>query len=272
MSIFLTVVAVYVGIALLMYLFQSHLLYFPRREIVGTPALLGLAFTDEEFRTSDGVRLHGWFVPADSATATMLFFHGNGGNISYLLETVSTAHRLGLNMFVFDYRGYGRSEGSASEEGTYRDAMAAWDVLTTGKKIPSGTIFLGGRSLGGAVATWLATQTHPAGLIVESSFTSVPDIAADAYPFFPVRLLSRFRYPAADNIRKVVCPVLVVHSAEDEIIPYEHGRRLFEAANEPKEFLEITGGHNEGFVLDETRYREGIGRFVTRVLDSHKSQ
>jgi fermentation-respiration switch protein FrsA (DUF1100 family) len=265
MTILLTVAAVYAAMTLFMYFFQSHLVYFPHREIIGTPALVGLRFADEAFRTSDGVQLHGWFVPAAPAAPTMLFMHGNGGNISYLLETLVTAHRLGYNMFVFDYRGYGRSQGSPDEEGTYRDAMAAWRYLTTEKRIRAETVILQGRSLGGSVAAWLATQTTPAGLIVESSFTSVPDIGSESYPFFPVRLLSRFRYATIDYIREVRCPVLVIHSRDDEIIPYEHGNKLFEAAKEPKAFLEISGGHNEGFVLDEKRYREGIERFVKRV-------
>ncbi len=262
MTILLTVLVVYAAITLFMFLFQSHLLYFPHREIIGTPALVGLAFTDEEFRTSDGVLLHGWFVPAGPAAPTILFMHGNGGNISYLLETLATAHRIGYNMFVFDYRGYGLSQGSPNEEGTYRDAMAAWTFLTSEKRIPARTIILQGRSLGGSVAAWLATHVTPAGLIVESSFTSVPDIASDAYPFFPVRLLSRFRYSTIEYVREATCPVLVIHSTDDEIVPYEHGRKLVEAAKEPKGFLEISGGHNEGFVLDEERYREGIERFV----------
>jgi alpha-beta hydrolase superfamily lysophospholipase len=266
MTILLTVLAVYAAITLFMFLFQSHLLYFPHREIIGTPALLGLTFTDEEFRTSDGVLLHGWFVPAGSAAQTILFMHGNGGNISYLLETLAIAHRLGYNMYVFDYRGYGLSQGSPDEEGTYRDAMAAWTFLTSERGIPARTIILQGRSLGGAVAAWLATQRNPAGLVIESSFTSVPDIASDAYPFFPVRLLSRFRYPTIEYVREVRCPVLVIHSQDDEIVPYEHGTKLFEAAKEPKAFLKISGGHNEGFVLDEKRYREGIERFVRGVI------
>jgi uncharacterized protein len=272
MSILLTVLAVYAAIVLFLYLFQSHLLYFPHREIAGTPALLGLAFTDEVFRTSDGVLLHGWFIPADSATATILFLHGNGGNISYVLETVTTAHQLGFNIFVFDYRGYGRSQGSPDEEGTHHDAMAAWNLLTAGKQISAENIFIQGRSLGGAVAARLATQTRPAGLIVESAFTSVPDIASDAYPFFPVRLLSRFRYSTVDYLREVRCPVLVIHSPDDEIVPYEHGKKIFEAARNPKEFLEISGRHNEGFVLDERRYREGIEFFVTKVLGNQGRQ
>jgi len=256
-------IGIYVAIAALMYIFQSRLLFFPRREIVWTPGTVGLRYEDVMFTAPDGPQLHGWFVPSEGSRGVILFCHGNGGNISYLVESLQLFHRLGFSTFAFDYRGYGRSEGSPSEDGTYSDAQGALQYLTEEKKIAPADITLVGRSLGGAVAAWLATTTTPRALILESSFTSLPDIAADAYPMFPARVLSRFRYATIDYLQDVHCPVLVVHSTDDEIIPFEHGQRLFASAKNPKRFLEISGGHNEGFFVSAPRYQKGIEDFLS---------
>ncbi len=264
-------VGVYLVFLTLVYLGQSGLLYLPDaagRGLVATPAAIGLVYEDVHLRTEDGVFLHGWLVSAperapQAPRRTLLFFHGNAGNISHRLDSLRIFADLGLDVFIFDYRGYGQSGGSPSEEGTYRDATAAWRWLTGDRRIDPGQIVLFGRSLGAAVAAELATRTEPAGLIVESAFTSVPDLGAEIYPFIPVRLLARYRYDNLDRIASVRVPVLVVHSSGDEIIPFSHGQALLAAARSPKQFLELRGGHNDGFLASEADYRRGLVAFLT---------
>jgi uncharacterized protein len=260
----------YLAFLALVYLGQSGLLYLPDsagRGLVATPSAIGLAFEDVHLRTDDGVPLHGWLISApekarQAPRRTLLFFHGNAGNISHRLDSMRIFAELGLDVFIFDYRGYGRSGGSPSEEGTYRDATAAWHWLTRERGLHPGQVVLFGRSLGAAVAVELATRTDPAGLIVESAFTSVPDLGAEIYPFLPVRLLSRYRYDNLGRIASVRIPVLVVHSRGDEIVPFHHGQALYAAAAGPKQFLELQGGHNDGFLASEAAYRRGLNEFL----------
>ena len=255
------------------YFFQSRLVYFPN--IVGTfedtPADIGLAYEEIRFTAADGVQLHGWYVPVASERAVVLFLHGNAGNITHRLDSIALFHRLGLSVFIFDYRGYGQSEGSTTEQGTYVDAEAAWSYLIDERKIAPQRIVLFGRSLGASIATWLASRKTAAALITESAFTSAPDLAAKYYWFLPVRALSRFSYDTKSYIEQVTCPVLVIHSAEDEIIPFEHGKRLFASAAEPKRFLELHGGHNDAFFISQAVYTEAIDAFLAEfgpALDS----
>jgi pimeloyl-ACP methyl ester carboxylesterase len=255
------VAAAYIGLTLILFLFQASFVFFPTRDSAGTPAAIGLAYEDIRFKTADGVTLSGWYVPAKESRQVVLFFHGNAGNITHRLDSIAQFHRLGLSVFIVDYRGYGLSEGKVSEEGTYLDAEAAWTYLIEERGIESEQIIIFGRSLGGAVATWLAQQHPPKMLILESTFTSVPDMAAKQFPFLPVRLLARIKYNTVDRLPEVSAPILIVHSPGDDIIPYSHGRRLFEVAPEPKEFLQITGGHNEGFIVSQN-YEEGLKSFI----------
>lgn len=259
----------YGAMLLYVYLAQARLLYLPDfagDDLIATPDRLGLGFEDVSLLASDGVELHGWFVPAGKARGTVLFMHGNAGNISHRFESIERFNRLQLNVFIFDYRGYGRSKGKPTEEGTYRDARAAWRYLVDSQGIAPESVVIFGRSLGAAVAARLATETTPAALIVESGFTSVPDAAAGIYWFLPVRLLSRFQYDAREAIRKVACPVLVVHSRDDEIIPFTHGQALYESAPRPKSFLELTGGHNEAIFMSGPRYEQGLQAFLDSAL------
>lgn len=258
--------AVYLGLCLLMFLFQSHYVYFPSREITATPAALALPFEDVSLTASNGQHIAAWFVPAASARGTVLICHGNGGNIGDRLHIIQRFHELGLNVFIFDYRGYGQSQGTPSEEKTYEDTLAAWKYLAQERNLPADRIIVCGRSLGGAVAAWLANRQKPAGLILESTFTSLPDIGAMVYWYLPVRLLCRYRYPTLANIRTVRCPVLVAHSREDEMIPFAHGQKLFAAAPEPKVFAEVTGGHNDGEGFTEESYRKTLDEFLVRCL------
>lgn len=246
-NLIIMIAVAYVALAMVIFLAQSRLIYYPEsgRSVVGTPSYLGLAYESVEVPTSDSETLHGWFVPAPAATGTILFFHGNAGNISHRMEYLLMFYHLGYNTFIFDYRGYGQSSGSPSESGTYLDAQAAWRYLTEKKGIPPVTIVLFGESLGGAIAAWLATREKPALLVLLASvFTSIPDMAAKIYPFLPVRLLSRFEYDTIGYLQAITCPVFVAHSPQDELVPFAHGRALYQAVRGSKHFLELQGGHN----------------------------
>jgi len=261
--------AAYGGVVLLVYLFQSHLVFYPGtgRELIATPARIGLSYEDLHLETSDGISLHGWYIPATQPHGTVLFLHGNAGNISHRLDSVLMFHRLGYNMLIFDYRGYGNSSGAPTEQGTYSDAEAAWHYLTEQRHTPSCRIVLYGESLGGAVAAWLAARQTPAALVIASGFTSVPDLAQNIYPFLPVRWLARIRYDTREYLRSVAVPVLIAHSPEDDIIPFEHGRALFAAANPPKQFLELAGGHNDGFIFMRESWVKVLGDFLGEQID-----
>ena len=245
---------------------QDRLLYVPEREIRQTPKDIGLDYEDIYIMTKDKITVTGWYIPAENEEGVILFCHGNAGNISHRLESISIFNSLGLSVLIFDYRGYGRSEGKPSEKGTYLDVEAAWDHLVKTRKKSANKIILFGRSLGAAIAANIALKRKPAGLIIESSFLSVPEIGKKYYPWLPVRLLSKFDYSTISKIQSITCPKFIIHSPDDEIIPFEHGRTLFKKAVHPKEFLQIKGGHNEGFLISGALYREGLKRFVNYCL------
>lgn len=261
-SISFILVSVWVLLSLLLYLFQPKFVYFPLSEIDYTPDMAGLAYEDIYFKTEDDVELNAWFIPAEGAKKTLLFFHGNGGNISHRLDSLKIFHELGLSVFIIDYRGYGQSQGTTSEQGTYRDAEAAWRYLTESRGIPDKNIIIFGRSMGGGVATWLASQYTPNLLILESAFTSVADMAKHYYPYLPTHLLTRIKYASIDRIKDIHCPILFSHSKTDEIVPFEFGVQLFEQAQEPKMFMQLEGGHNDGFIVSGHSYINGIKDFI----------
>jgi alpha-beta hydrolase superfamily lysophospholipase len=249
----------------LVYVFQARLIYFPNIALTDpneNPGRLGLEFENVYFKSADGVTLHGWFVPAARSRAAVLFFHGNAGNITHRLDSISVFNQMGLSVFIFDYRGYGYSNGRPDEPGTYADADGAWNYLTHERGLrPEHTVIFG-RSLGAAIASHLAARVNPAALIIESAFTSAADVAAGVYWFLPVRWLIRYRYDTQAELVNVRCPLLVIHSDDDEIIPVAHGNRLVSSANEPKTLLKIWGGHNDGFVVSEPVYSQGIDGFL----------
>lgn len=260
---------VYVGFTVLLFFNQDRLLFLPgvpSREIDATPRAVGLPFEAVTLATTDGEHLDAWLIPAAAPRATLLFCHGNAGNMSHRLDSLRLFHDLGLTTLIFDYRGYGRSTGTPTEPGTYRDAQAAWQYLTEHRRVPPELIVLFGRSLGAAIAAELATHHRPGALIVESAFTSVPAMAAHLYPYFPVRWLARLHYPTRDYLTAVSCPVLVVHSRDDEIIPFTHGQQLYDAAREPKRLLELHGDHNAGFMISRDTYLAGLDAFLRDAL------
>jgi len=253
------------GMGAWIWLFQERMVFFPAAELAATPRDAGLAFEDLTLPTPDGGVINAWFVPAADARATVLFCHGNAGNISHRLDTLGLLNGLGLNVLIFDYRGYGRSPGRPSERGAVLDALGAWGHLVGERGLPPAKIVVMGRSLGSAVAVQLAAGTAPAALIIESAFTSVPDLGRVHYPFLP-RFLARIRFDSLSRMGGLACPVLVAHSPEDEIIPYAMGRRLFEAAPEPKRFLAMRGDHNAGFLLTGALYVDRLDAFLREVV------
>ena len=264
---------IYVALGVVLYFFQGSMVFLanlPGRALDATPADIGLQYEDVGIDTADGERLHGWHVPAASSRGTLLFLHGNAGNISHRLESIQIFNRLGLDVLIIDYRGYGQSTGRPSERGTYRDARAAWDYLVGGRGLAPGRIVIFGRSLGGAVGAWLASQLsveqQPAATIIESTFSSGADMARRLYPVYPARLLTRLRFPVTDYTASLNCPVLVVHSRDDEIIPFEMGRAIYAAAPQPKDFIELRGDHNAGFWISREQYAASLDAFLSKIL------
>jgi fermentation-respiration switch protein FrsA (DUF1100 family) len=251
-----------------MMLFEDSLLFFPTSWPRGFPDAAafarraGVPVEECWIPVEEGLRLHAWWCRPPGAGAVLLLFHGNAGSLAERSDLMLALASAPAEVVVVDYQGYGRSQGRPSEEGLYADASAAWRYLTEARGVPAARIVLLGKSLGGAVAVDLATRVRPAGLVVQSSFTSVPAMAAVHYPFVP-GVLIRNRFDSAAKIGRVRCPVLVVHSTADEIVPYGMGRRLFELAREPKRFFEVEGAaHNETWVAAGEPWRREIARFA----------
>jgi len=268
-SLVLIATGIYLLLAVLLYLLQDRMVFLanmPGRALTATPLDAGFSFEEVSITTRDELQLHGWFVPAEQSTATVLFLHGNAGNISHRLDSIAIFHELGLDTLIIDYRGYGRSEGKPGEAGTYLDAQAAWDYLVSQRGIAPERIVIFGRSLGGAVAAWLAVENTAAAVIIESCFSSALDMARRLYPFMPTRLITRLKYPVSDFVAQLKSPLLVIHSRDDEIIPFTMAQAIFAAATEPKTMLEISGDHNNGFLMGRDRYMAGLRDFIGRHL------
>lgn len=261
----------YAGLSLALYLFQDRMVFLanmPGRALEATPGDVGLEYEDAWIDTSDGEKLHGWFIPAKASRGTLMFFHGNAGNISHRLDSVMIFNKLGLDVLIIDYHGYGQSSGKPGEEETYLDAQAAWDYLVAERGVPADRIIIFGRSLGGAVGAWLGSRpgVDPAGVVIESSFSSGVDMARTLYWFLPARLITRVKYPVADYAASLRAPLLVAHSRDDEIIPFKMGRAIFEAAPGPKYFHEMQGDHNAGFWISRDQYMPALDTFMVSVL------
>ena len=262
----------------LMAVFEDSLIFFPTTypdgewDVEAVARGSGCIVEDCSYESEDGVRLHSWWcrrTGSEPGGPVILFFHGNAGNLSHRADLmIELANRVRAEVVVAGYRGYGRSEGKPSEEGLYADARAAWGYVTVDRGVVPGRVVVFGKSLGGGVAVNLASETDPAGLIVESSFTSIPDMAARHYPFVP-KFVIRTRMESLAKIGGIGCPLLVIHSRADEVVPFELGRKLFEAAAEPKTFYEVVGaGHNETWLVGGQSYFEAIARFVGEIHPS----
>lgn len=245
---------------------EESLLFHPARYPDGDWHPPGVEFEDAWFTSVDGVRLHGWYVPHPNPRAVVLFCHGNAGNLTDRAATLRLLHdRVGVSVMIFDYRGYGRSEGTPSEAGILADGRAARAWLARRVNIPESEIVLMGRSLGGAVAVDLAADGGARALVLESTFSSVPDVAAAHVPVLPAsvvpaRLLMRTRLDSAAKIGRYRGPLLESHGDADTVVPYKLGRRLFEAANEPKRFITLPGAdHNDP---PPTAYYQTLAAFL----------
>jgi hypothetical protein len=247
-----------------LYFYQEKLIFHPVREISCNPGNLSLNYDDIAFSTVDGVKLNGWFVPAEGAEYTILLCHGNGGNISHRLDTISLFSELSVNLFIFDYRGYGVSGGKISEQGLYADVDAAWRYLVDKRRIPPGKIVIVGRSLGGALAAHAAAEFKPVALVLESAFTSVPDMACKLMPWIYSKHLLKYVLSTLDKLSDVKCPVLVVASHDDRLVPFRMGKKLFAAAPEPKIFAGLTGGHDDCYFLCRDKYKEAFKKILEK--------
>jgi len=251
---------------------EKRSIYFPMREITALPGLVGLPYEEIHFYTSDNKRLNGWFIANNKAEFTVVFCHGNAGNIGHRLEKILMLYDLGLSIFIFDYRGYGKSEGVPSESGLFKDANAAYNYLTEERKIGKNNIILYGESIGGVVAIDLAQKVSVRALVTEETFTSIKDMARMAYPFIPHFVFSS-KFNAVSRMKNVICPKLIIHSVDDEIVPFHMGEKLFNEASPMKIFLKIRGTHNTAFSDSKKQFVEGIRSFLDDLSrkDLHKN-
>jgi uncharacterized protein len=264
LAVTLGVLAMVLSVALGTGWLERSLIYHPARGLDASPADLGMPFEDVWLTAEDGVRVHGWFVPTPDASITVLWFHGNAGNIGHRVGKLHALRReVPANYFLLSYRGYGRSEGVPSEEGIYQDAEAALAYLHSRDDVrPDGVVYFG-QSLGAAVAVHLATHRPPLTLILESAFPSVPHVARDSIPWLPVDRLLRSRYDALRKLPSVHVPTLSLHGREDDVVPLALGRLLHDAANEPKRLVVVEGaGHNDVHAIDPRRYAEVWREFI----------
>lgn len=239
----------------------ASLPFSPSREFVGRPSDINLAYESVRLTTSDNETITGWYVPG--GPCAVLFLHGNAGNISHRLSSIEIFHQLGLSVFIIDYRGFGASLGSPSVSGTLLDAQAAWDWLRQVKGLSAEQIIIFGRSLGGAVACAQAAVVNPRALILESTFTSLYDVAKGMYPWLPVGLFLPQDYNTLSQLRNLRMPLLVAHSPDDEVVSYCLGRELYDSYAGPKQFLQLQGPHNTGFLQNRAQYVDGLREFLT---------
>lgn len=241
--------------------FENRLIYFPTRTLVATPADYGHEFEQINLTSADGTKLMAWAIPFAENAPWLIYFHGNGQNVSHYLPWTIKLHSLGLNVFMLEYRGYGESDGEPSEQAFYQDAEAAYTYLT-GRGANPNELILYGYSLGSGVATHLASQHPSAALILEAPYTSVPDVARDVYKAVPTFLMKN-RYASKEKIGAITIPVLILHATDDQTIPFAQGKALFERANEPKQFTRLRGGHTALFsASNQEQALETIHRFL----------
>jgi len=243
---------------------ERRITFFPMKRVEFTPEVAGLSFEDIYFAARDNARINAWFIPADQARYTILFCHGNAGNIGHRLEKITMLHRIGLNVFIIDYRGYGQSRGRPSERGLYLDAKAGYDYLLNHRRLSPEQIILYGESLGSAAVIDLASKEKVAGLILEGTFTRGRDMAKRICPFLPAFLFSD-SFNSLDKIKQVNAPKLFIHSKNDEIVPFAFCRKLYDTADKPKYLAELIGGHNSAFVDSREKYISSIASFAGRL-------
>jgi len=253
-------------------LLEKKLTYKPIFKITDEPSTFNLEFEDIHFLSEDAKKLHGWWIPHPEAIGTVLYCHGNADNMSGRAWHCKYYHDMKVNVFMFDYRGYGKSNGWSNEKGTYKDARAAYEVVRSfyqdQEKLP---VIIMGVSLGAAVAAELAGERHCEGLILESTFSSLPDIAKIIHPYLPINWLTRNKYETINKVADLTMPKLFSHSKEDDLIPYEMGQALYQKGSEPKEWFELKGTHGEDSFTQSPGYKEKMEEFITRCLKEYRT-
>jgi pimeloyl-ACP methyl ester carboxylesterase len=280
LAVILVPLGIYAVYCVRFYRIQPRIIYHPHDNLDIKSKDRTIDHEEIFYRTADGVMISAWYIPCVSHAAekgveknrgTVLFCHGNAGNISRRIDSFKIFRRLGLSTFIFDYRGYGKSEGIPTEKGTYRDADGAWNYLVKEMKVKPEEIIVFGRSLGGGIASYLAREYHPRALIIESSFTSIRDMGAVRFRWLPLKFPLRFKYNTRARLKHIRCPVLIVHSPDDRLIPFSHGQALYEAATPPKKFLRIDGDHLYGFIRSKRIYIKGLKDFIDGLPGPAKS-
>jgi fermentation-respiration switch protein FrsA (DUF1100 family) len=271
----LTNLVILIAISLLllnvwMHFRQPQMIFHPVNELYQTPADWGLDYEEVTFSTADGVQLHGWYIPQQQSQQVLLFFHGNAGNISHRRDSIELFHRMGLSVFIFDYRGYGKSRGTPDEPGLYQDAAAAWRYLTEERGIAGEQILIFGRSLGGAVAARLASEVQARGLILESTLSSAREFATATFPILSRLVTTRYDFNTAQNLSEVNYPVLVLHSPDDEIMPFHLGEKVYMAAQQPKQFVRMQGDHNNGFLQSQPEYAQAFESWLQAIAKTRQ--
>jgi uncharacterized protein len=244
---------------------QESLVFFPEKRFPATPTAFGLPFEEVRLHTADGVTLGAWWIPAKHPRGTLVFAHGNAGNIAYRIDKAAFFRELGLSILLFDYRGYGTSGGNPTEDGTYRDMDAAVEHVRSARGFSTGKTLFWGESIGAAVAVEAVTRHPCGGLVLESGFTSLPAMAKAVYPRVP-GFLVRMRYDSLARIPAVKAPKLILHGPVDDIVPYAMGRSLFDAATGSRRFADLRGGHNDGGILASPEAQEALREFLDEVL------
>ena len=254
----------YSGVLASLYIWQDKLIFFPSKEIIETPKDYNLPYKDLYFSLDSQTKIHAWLIENPKAKSVIILCHGNAGNIANRLHLIYHIYQMNFSILIFDYPGFGKSTGKVNEESSYQAAQKSWDYLVEEKKVKSNHIIIWGRSIGGAIAAHLAKNKQAEALILESSFTSLLSIAKKQFPVFPIKQIARYSYDTSKIIAEIKIPTLIIHSKEDEIIPFTHGEELYKKANEPKQFLEIKGSHNEGWFISRKKYFKEIKEFILK--------
>lgn len=267
MSFILLLAAGFIALLFAMYLFQDQLLFHPSSEIVQTPQSQGIEAEDFWVVTDDDKRIHGWYFPGENSDQVIVLSHGNAGNISNRISIAETLLETGASVLMYDYRGYGKSEGTPNEKGLYKDIEAVTKGLIS-EGYSEKNIFMYGRSLGGSVAAYAATKFNVGGLILDSAFINLRSMVRDVYPFVPT-FLARYKFPTDQYLKELKdTPVIILHSRNDELVSFDNGKYLYDAANEPKQFVELRGGHNNNFFESS----ELIKKTWEELLESNRLQ
>ena len=260
MKIGIFILIAYIGLCLFIFFYQKNLIFFPSKQVSEIPKHMNIE--EVFFQTKDNVKLHAWYLD-NKANKTVLFFHGNAGNLSDRKQQLEIFNTLNLNALIFDYRGYGKSNGTITNEtDLYLDANAALEYLQKEKKIPLPEIIAWGRSLGGAIAIDTTQNRKVFAVIIESTFFSMDAMARKRFWYVPTKQLSKFHFRSDNKIKKIDSKLLIIHSRDDEMIPFINGKKLFNIAPKNKTFLEISGSHNNGFQESQNIYINTLKEFL----------